>query len=124
MDYGAIAIGSVLGACTRYKITQIARKHELTPWSTMAINATGSFILGALTSFTSQSSYFSNNFMLCAGTGFCGSYTTFSTFSVDTILLLNQNQISKALRLVAMTNISSIGFAYAGFSLFRKVPKL
>lgn len=77
MDLAAVSIGAVGGALARYQITKYSQKNGLTPWSTCAINVLGSTILGGV-----AGRQISPSMSLLIGTGFCGSFTTFSTFSV------------------------------------------
>ena len=77
MDILLVSVGAVGGAVSRYSITKYGQKYGLTPWSTMMINMTGSFILGSLAGLQP-----SNKTMLLVGTGYCGAFTTFSTYSV------------------------------------------
>jgi CrcB protein len=82
MDLAAVSIGAVGGALCRYQITKFSQKKGLTPWSTGVINIIGSTILGAVVG-----RQVSSNVSLLVGTGFCGAFTTFSTFSVVYIYL-------------------------------------
>ncbi|EED94109.1 predicted protein, partial [Thalassiosira pseudonana CCMP1335] len=58
---------------------------------------------------------------LMAGVGFCGSFTTFSTYSVDAVGMLSNGQMTRALSYVAANNIGSITAAYAGFNLAKRL---
>ena len=102
-----VASGGVAGALLRWKVNKIATNHKLTPYSTIAVNTAGSFILGVATQavFTGR---MGSNSLLLIGTGFCGSFTTFSTFSVDVITLVQKDLFMKAFSLVAMTNVCGI----------------
>lgn len=131
MNAAAVSAGAVLGALSRWQLSEASRKLNLTPWSTAAINCVGSFILGAAVSHQvaattgtqrrlALSPQAQQLYLLC-GTGFCGSFTTFSTFSVDTVLLLEQGFFSQALRLVVVTNVCSIGAAAVGFKAMKMI---
>lgn len=100
----------------RWKITESAKKHGVNPWTTMGINVGGSFILGACASRKFQNSHLP----LLVGTGFCGSFTTLSTFSVDVLTMLQKGQHAKAGALILMTNVLSIGAAGAGYGPFKR----
>ena len=88
MDLVLVSAGAVGGALTRYSVTTYGQKYGLVPWSTMIINATGSFILGSLAAQQP-----SNKTMLLFGTGYCGAFTTFSTFSVVICLSHRSNKL-------------------------------
>lgn len=76
-----VGLGGALGALCRYWVGQMVQENVF-PWSTLIVNVLGSFVLGIL--------LFSNtgeSLVLFVGVGFCGAFTTFSSFSVDTVQL-------------------------------------
>ncbi len=88
------------GAVTRFLVDASikTRWKSLFPWATVAINVTGSLLLGILAAvvlFHGQSSAWQT----VVGTGFCGGYTTFSTASFETVRLVEQGR-----RLLALVN--------------------
>ncbi len=99
--------GGVAGALLRWRVNKVATKHSLSIQSTAAINTVGSFVLGCAFQL-SQQGRLSKNTWLLIGTGFCGSFTTFSTFSVDVVALLHTNAAARAISLIAVTNICGI----------------
>ena len=115
-DVLILSVGAVLGATLRWLITVYAKAQNLTPYSTTAINISGSFILGVVTKLSSIS-VLSPSLVLLLGTGFCGAYTTFSTFSVDVVTLINSAQYSQALALALVTNVLAIFAAFIGFAI-------
>jgi len=117
MDAVAVASGAVGGAILRWKLSSFAAKYSVVPWNTAAINVMGSFLLGAV---YAQHPSIPSKTSLLVGTGFCGAFTTFSTFSVDVVHMIEKNQYSKAFVYVASTNILSIGAALFAYKLFRK----
>jgi CrcB protein len=93
-----IALGGALGSVSRYWLNGIVSRHfgETFPWGTMVINVTGSFvigIIGALASpegrMDSQSRAFAIQFLMI---GICGGYTTFSSFSWQTLRLMQDRE--------------------------------
>lgn len=112
-----VSIGAILGAILRWAITIYGKAHNLLPFSTVAINITGSFILGAITKL-SNISVLSPQLTLLLGTGFCGAYTTFSTFSVDVVALINKRKYLEAMLLALITNVFSILAVFIGFTIF------
>lgn len=86
-----IAIGGALGSLARYwiNIAIVARTGEVFPWGTVLINISGSFLIGLLASLTGPEGRWavSPEFRLFMLVGFCGGYTTFSSFSLQTLAL-------------------------------------
>jgi CrcB protein len=95
--YLVVAAGGFVGAPSRYLLDRtINRRIESDlPWGTFLVNISGSFLLGLLTGL-SLSNHLSPLAKALLGTGFCGAYTTFSTFTFETIRLLEVGQILDA----------------------------
>ncbi|MGF7533893.1 CrcB family protein [Bacillus mexicanus] len=116
--YSAVFIGGAFGACLRYAFN-IWIHSEQFPAATWLENAAGSLLLGSLTGF----------FMIrakrpllsaCLGTGFCGGFTTMSTFSKETVMLL-QAQPSLAVLYMAVSLLSGIVLALSGVLAGRRI---
>jgi fluoride ion exporter CrcB/FEX len=126
------------------RISKDPRLGYLQSWHTAGINITGSFILGGifssplidLPSATTNSSSRLNEFpsntkmssfglkqrmKLLLGVGFCGSFTTFSTFSVDVITMLGRGDMIKACSYIIVNNFGGIAAAACGMSMARKL---
>jgi fluoride exporter len=100
--YACVATGSVLGGLTRYFGALALQTGPGLPWSTLFINATGSFIIGFYAALSGPDgrlfpSAQQRQFVM---TGFCGGYTTFSTFSLETFKLFHSG-----LALTALANV-------------------
>ena len=115
----AIALGGATGAVLRHAVgLWVQRGIPDFPWGTFVINVTGSFALGFLAKATGAPD---GNAALRAGLtiGLCGGYTTFSTFSFDTVALLE----SGGGRLAALNVVASVTLAllatFAGIGLGR-----
>jgi CrcB protein len=98
LAYLWVAIGGALGSMARYGIGGIvsARFGDTFPWGTFVANVTGSFIIGFLGAITApegkmspQSRVFATQLLI---TGVCGGYTTFSSFSLQTLNLLRDRE--------------------------------
>jgi CrcB protein len=96
LAYLWVAIGGALGSVGRYWLSGLvaARFGETFPWGTLVINVTGSFIIGIFAAFTDPegrvlaSPGFRQFFMI----GICGGYTTFSSFSLQTLRLAQDRE--------------------------------
>jgi fluoride exporter len=114
--YLVVAAGGFVGAPSRYLLDRaINRRIESDlPWGTFLVNISGSFVLGLLTGL-SLSNHLSPLAKALLGTGFCGAYTTFSTFTFETIRLLEVGQILDA-ALNALVSLT-VGLLGAGAGL-------
>src|SRR4051794_24301500 len=98
-EFLIIGAGAVLGANLRYWIANLfaERLGPAFPYGTLFINITGSFIIGFALTLIGNRVVSDPGYRLLIGTGFLGAYTTFSTFSYDTVQLLERNDIGPAL---------------------------
>lgn len=115
-----IGLGGSLGASVRYLLGGYINEKWIRrrpfPVGTWIINCTGSFFLGLLAHLY-QSQAIDEAVWLFAGVGFCGAYTTFSTFGFETITLLQKREIKTALFYVTTSVILGIVFAWLGYML-------
>ena len=116
--YGAL--GGAVGTVSRYLLTLVvqARAGAGFPVATLLINITGAVLLGFLIRYGLESAAASPEVRLLLTTGFCGGYTTFSTFSYETARLIEDGEWQRGgayvLASVAMSLIGTcIGFALA-----------
>ena len=78
-----VGLGSFAGGALRYLIAQLTRTHGFDgsfPWGTFIVNLTGSFLLGLLFGLSARYSIFPDEIRLLLMVGFCGGFTTFSSF--------------------------------------------
>ncbi len=94
MNYLWIAVGAVAGASARYFLSGlIARNFSATfPYSTLLINVTGSLVLGFFLVYSIDRVLLDPRWRLLIAVGFCGSYTTFSSYAFESFALLEQGQ--------------------------------
>ena len=87
-----VGIGSGLGGICRYMISLLMNQtHNGFPWGTFAVNVAGCLLIGILWGVTSRFQNLSPSFSLFLMVGFCGGFTTFSTFSREGLTLLQAN---------------------------------
>lgn len=90
-----VGLGGALGANLRYGLIELTRRFYPTafPWGTLAVNVLGSFLLGLLAGWLlGPDSPTRQQWRLFIGIGLCGGFTTFSTFSLDTLVLLRHGK--------------------------------
>jgi fluoride exporter len=92
--YVWIALGAVVGASARYFLSGFIAKLIPSgfPYGTLIINITGSLLLGFFLAWTSERVLVDPRWRLLIAIGFCGSYTTFSSYAFETFSLVEQGQ--------------------------------
>ena len=110
-----VALGGAIGAVLRFGIGNIIEYSEL-PLSTILVNVSGSFILGMLAVMAINNGY-SEELMLFFGTGLLGAFTTMSTFSLETLTLVKNDNYTLALVYACISFILCILFAFVGWEL-------
>ncbi len=112
-----VGLGGALGAMLRYGSNLIVRANFIFA-STLLVNVIGSFILGSLMAYSFGRTASMGNWVLFLGTGLCGGFTTFSAFSVENLLLMQQGKLITALLYILLSVILGILAAFAGYKLF------
>jgi CrcB protein len=127
--FWSVAVGAALGGLSRYYFAGFIQQRAGAdfPAGTLIVNVTGSFLLGFIMRYALQSDIISPAMRVLLTTGFCGGYTTFSTFSYETALMLGDGEYKRAalyvggsvgIALVAMF----LGFAAAQRLLVMRQP--
>lgn len=84
-----VFIGGGLGSTLRYIISKhLSSTASGIPWGTFTVNILGSFIIGLILGLAAKNSTFSHSQTLILATGFCGGFTTFSTFAYENHMFL------------------------------------
>lgn len=115
-----VGLGGAAGAVSRYLVSGWVQgwlRQTTFPYGTLAVNLTGSFLIGLLFTLAGERGWLSPDARLLAMIGFLGAYTTFSTFSVETVLLLRTGEIARALLNVGANNLFCLLGAWLGLSL-------
>jgi fluoride exporter len=113
----AVGIGGFIGAIVRYSIGKVIFIRSGFPLATLLINLLGCLFLGWFFTITAKRVKMNPNLKLAIGTGFTGAFTTFSTFSVETLNLLKNEQYGFALFYVLASIFGGIGLALLGAKL-------
>ena len=118
IDYLLVAAGAAVGAPLRYLTDRLVQAHRnrVLPLGTLTVNLVGSLILGAVIAATLAGST-PTTFQILLGTGFCGTLTTYSTFSYETVRLAQEHAHRAAITNTALTIFGGIAAAAAGFAI-------
>jgi len=116
-----IAVGSAIGGVSRYLLGGVVQRLLDTtfPAGTLVINVTGSFLLGAIIRFAVETPWISPELRAGLTIGVCGGYTTFSTFSYETAVMLEDGEWSRAALYVAASVGVSLLAMFLGFAAVR-----
>lgn len=121
MDYAWVGLGGFLGALARHGVGKFF--FLLTgagfPWGTMAANITGSLLLGVIQVLGLERFLLSPRSRFLLGVGFCGAYTTFSTFTKETLVLIHDELFVPALLYIGGTVVLCLLGAWLGMVLGR-----
>ncbi len=118
-----VSLGGIIGASLRYLVNLFSIKFisSSLPFGTLIVNVSGSLILGFFFALTTQWIIVDPRLKLFVATGFCGAYTTFSTFTYETISLLEYGQYSLAGMNFLSNNLLSFLAAMIGIVLARVI---
>lgn len=110
-NYLIVALGSAIGGALRYWLSNFVYNWlpAVFPFGTLIVNFTGSFIIGLLIFGLDDRGLITAEMRLLLTVGFCGGFTTFSTFSLETVNLLKNSEYS----LAALNIIASVALTLA-----------
>lgn len=120
MNFLYVGFAGFLGAITRIWLGRVLinfNPEALFPYHTLLINLVGSFLLSYFLVFIESKSNISTNLKIAISTGFLGSFTTFSTFSVETIYLIQIEAYKIAILYIFTSFIGGIVLALLGYRL-------
>lgn len=120
MSWLAVGIGAMLGAWLRWGLgVWLNSLHNHFPMGTLAANLGGGYLIGLAVGFFAAHPTMPAEWRLFAVTGFLGGLTTFSSFSAESMVLLQRGDFAIALGHTALHLIGSIAFCFAGFATYR-----
>jgi fluoride exporter len=120
-----IVAGGSLGALTRYGLSKYISQNlnQIFPWGTLVINLTGSFLIGFFFELFDRA-IIPVEWRSLITIGFLGAYTTFSTYSLETLNLLREGEIKLGLLNILASNILGIILVFIGMGCSRFLIKL
>ena len=120
-----VALGSAVGGASRFALSSVIQQRAGTfPVGTLVINITGSLVLGFVMRYALGSTSVSAETRALLTTGFCGGYTTFSTFSYESVALLDAGEYWRAGLYVVLSVALSLAATVVGLTAARHVLTL
>jgi fluoride exporter len=118
-----VALGSAIGGVSRYLLGGLIQRLLDTtfPTGTLVINVSGSLLLGAIARYAVETPTFSPEIRALLTIGVCGGYTTFSTFSYETVAMLEDGEWTRAGLYVAASVLLSLVGTLVGFAIAREI---
>ena len=115
-----VFLGGGLGSALRYWIGRYLNTAEYQfPYGTFLVNVVGCLLIGLILGFTFKPHSLSNNFIIFVAVGFCGGFTTFSAFSLDSLRLIEQGEGLIALSNIFANVVVGLISAFIGMSIGR-----
>lgn len=120
-----VALGGAAGAVLRYQLgrtmTGFLGPQAMTafPWATLAVNVLGGLAMGVLAGYLARNGAGGEQWRLLVGVGLLGGFTTFSSFSLELMLLIERGQPAAALSYALISVIASLAGLYLGLIITR-----
>jgi len=120
-DFLAMSLAAIVGANLRFLLSRLAAREfgAVFPYGTLFINIVGSFIVGFFVIWTTERVLVDPRWRLLVVVGFCGSFTTFSSYAFETMAYFEQGQWGLMLANVLGNNLLCLGGALVGMALAR-----
>jgi CrcB protein len=120
-EFLVISTGAILGANARWVLSRYAARvlSPVFPYGTLFINVTGSFVVGFFMIWASERVLLDPRWRLLVVVGFCGSFTTFSSFAFETMAYFEQGQWLMMLGNFLSNNLLCLGAVLAGMAIAR-----
>ncbi|SFC75562.1 CrcB protein [Parapedobacter composti] len=119
----AVGVGGAVGSMLRFLVSVLTARHLCGsfPLPTLLVNLSGCFLIGLLLGIFNQSPYAGGNLRFLLITGFCGGYTTFSTFAHENLVLLQNQQASLAIAYTLLSVVLGVALVWAGMWVSRGI---
>ncbi len=118
-----VGLGGFIGANARYFVSTFVAKNldPALPWGTLVVNVTGSFVIGVFLVWTTERILTDPAYRLLVAVGFCGAYTTFSSYAFETVRLMEQGHFLSAMGNLLTNNLLAVLGVLAGITLARSI---
>ena len=123
MIWWYVALGSAVGGVARFGLAALVQQRvgPNFPVGTLVVNVTGSLLLGFLWRYALGTDVVSPEIRALLTTGFCGGYTTFSTFTYETMVLIEDGEATRAGLYILLSVVLSLVGAWLGISAARSL---
>jgi len=120
-DFLAISVAAIVGANLRYLVSRLAARGlgPVFPYGTLFINLVGSLIVGFFIVWTTERALVDPRWRLLVVVGFCGSFTTFSSYAFESMAFFETGQWGLMLVNIFSNNLLCLGAALAGMAVAR-----
>lgn len=119
-----VALGGALGSMARYGVGVVTTRilpGAAMPWGTLAVNLVGGLLMGLLTGWLAlRGGVAQDSVRLFAAVGVLGGFTTFSAFSLETVLMLERRQFGIAALYVGLSVLTAVAALFTGLMIARR----
>ena len=113
-----VFLGGGFGSVLRYIVGKYLNSSENgIPYGTFLANILGSLLIGLILGFAAKNNALSQNHTLLLATGFCGGFTTFSTFAYEVLSLIKNGNTLHAIAYVALSSVAGVCLVWLGLKL-------
>jgi fluoride exporter len=118
-----VGIGGFVGSIARYLVSILLAGYASTvfPFATLIVNLAGCFLIGLLFALSERGNILSPEWRIFLTTGFCGGFTTFSTFSYESLRLMNDGEYLYMALYVLISVIIGLAATYIGILIVRSI---
>lgn len=118
-----VGVGGFLGTIGRYLVTRHFQvvSSSVFPWGTFVVNIVGSFIIGVVYGISEKANVLSGEWRLFLAVGFCGGFTTFSSFANDSLMLLQGKEMLQFTAYASLSFALGLIAVFVGRSLMRLI---
>ncbi len=123
INYILVSLGAAIGGALRYGLSSYVNKSQSTifPIGTLLVNVLGSFVLGIIMFYLSEKEFIGNEFKLFLSVGLCGGFTTFSTFSYETLMLFRDSEFGLAIYNVLLNVVLCLVGIYLAYLISKLI---
>lgn len=123
LNYILVSAGAAIGGALRYGISSYIQRNisVVFPYGTLVVNVVGTFILGIIMFYLNEKELIGNEFRLFLTVGFCGGFTTFSTFSYETLTLFRDSEFGLAIYNVLLNVVLCLVGIYLAYLISKLI---